>query len=279
MTAATTNARQVRANGIDIHYVEAGDGEPLLLLENGMISTNPIWAPWPSSYAAHRDTLAEHFRVISPDFRGSGRTAHTDGPLGYDLLVDDAVALIDELDLGRPHVCGYGDGGMVATILAIRHPDKVSAIVNHGGYDLLTEDPQAPALVMTRTMLGGSPDADHADPDAVESSPIEPMRRMVALMKADHDAAQGEGHWKTVLRRTFDRVSRPSGYTVADLAAVTARTLILAGDRDPFCTAEQGVAAYRALRRGALAILPETANGINASSVRLMIEFCERASA
>jgi hypothetical protein len=42
---------------------------------------------------------------------------------------------------------------------------------------------------------------------------------MVELMKADHDAAQGEGHWKSVLCKTFDRVSKPSGYAVADLAA------------------------------------------------------------
>lgn len=111
MRTGRTNARDVHANGIDVHYVEVGEGAPLLLPENGMISTNAMWAQWPSSYAAYRDTLAEHFHVVSPDFRGSGRTPHTGGPIGYDLLVDDAIALIEELDLGRPLVCGYGDGG------------------------------------------------------------------------------------------------------------------------------------------------------------------------
>ena len=42
---------RVHANGIDIHYVEAGEGEPLLLLDNAMVSTNPVWASVPVAYA------------------------------------------------------------------------------------------------------------------------------------------------------------------------------------------------------------------------------------
>jgi hypothetical protein len=52
--------RCVHANGIDIHYVEAGEGEPLLLLDNAMVSTNPIWAAVPFAYASFTGTLAEH---------------------------------------------------------------------------------------------------------------------------------------------------------------------------------------------------------------------------
>jgi pimeloyl-ACP methyl ester carboxylesterase len=61
------------------------------MLENGIISTSPIWAErgdWLSSYVHHIDTLAEYFRVIVPDFRGSGRTVHPGGPISYDLLAD-----------------------------------------------------------------------------------------------------------------------------------------------------------------------------------------------
>jgi hypothetical protein len=39
----TVQARPVRANGVDIHYVEAGQGEPLVLLDNAMVSSNPVW--------------------------------------------------------------------------------------------------------------------------------------------------------------------------------------------------------------------------------------------
>jgi pimeloyl-ACP methyl ester carboxylesterase len=266
----------VRANGIDMHYIDAGAGVPLVLLYNGMISTNPIWRDWPSSYAKYVETLARQFRVIAPDFRGSGKTVHPGGPIPYDLLADDVVALIRALDLDRPLIGGFGDGGHVATIVGIRQPDSVRAIVNHGGYDLFNPDPQTPGLTMTRQMLGGSPDATHADPDVVAESQHTFLRTMVELMKTDHDTAQGSGHWKTVLRQSFDRFSRPAGYTFEDLHTIAVPTLILVGDRDPFETVEDATNAYRALEDGELAILPNTATGITPTAIETTIDFFGR---
>lgn len=99
---------------------------------------------------------------------------------------------------------------------------------------------------------------------------------MFELMKADHDSAQDPGHWKTVIARTFDRVTQPHGYTVENLEAITVPALILTGDRDPFCTIEEGTAAYRALPAGALAVLPDTGHLITPAAVRTTIEFFER---
>jgi len=263
------------ANGIDIYYVEAGEGEPLLLLDNAMVSTNPVWAALPFAYASFLGTLAEHFRVIAPDTRGSGKSVHPGGPISAALLADDVAALIEALNLDRPLICGFSDGGETATLVGIRHPGSVRAIVNHGGYDLFNPDPHAPAIAMTRQMLGGSAGATQADPE-VSASRSPELRAMFELMKADHDSAQGAGHWKTVIARTFDRVTEPHGYTVESLKAVTVPTLILTGDRDPFCTIEEGAAAYRALPAGAFAVLPDTGHLITPAAVRAAIEFFER---
>jgi pimeloyl-ACP methyl ester carboxylesterase len=265
----------VHANGIDIYYTEAGEGEPLLLLDNAMVSTNPVWAALPFAYASFLGTLAEHFRVIAPDTRGSGKSVHPGGPISAALLADDVAALIEALNLDRPLICGFSDGGETATLVGIRHPGSVRAIVNHGGYDLFNPDPHAPAIAMTRQMLGGSAGATQADPE-VSASRSPELRAMFELMKADHDGAQGPGHWKTVIARTFDRVTQPHGYTVENLKAITVPTLILTGDRDPFCTIEEGAAAYRALPAGALAVLPDTGHLITPAAVRATIEFFER---
>ena len=276
--AAQTNQRDgryVHANGIDIHYIEAGTGEPVLLLDNAMVSTDPIWEPLPFAYASFVGTLAKHFRVIAPDTRGSGRSVHPGGPIPYTLLADDTAALIQALNLDRPLICGFSDGGETATLVGIRHPGSVRAIVNHGGYDLFNPDPHAPAIAMTRQMLGGSADAAQADPE-VSASRSPELRAMFELMKADHDRAQGPGHWKTVIARTFGRVTQPHGYTVENLKAITVPALILTGDRDPFCTIEEGTAAYRALPAGALAVLPDTGHLITPAAVRATIEFFER---
>jgi pimeloyl-ACP methyl ester carboxylesterase len=275
-TRIAAEARPVRANGIDIHYVEQGEGEPLLLLHGGMVSTNPIWTGVPVAYASHMATLAKHFRVIAPDTRGCGRTPHTGGSITFDLLADDVAALIEALGLERPLITGFSDGGIIATLLGIRHPNAVRAIVNDAGFDVF--DPQARSFVMMRQLLGGSPEATEPDPDAAarlfEAS--EQMRPMFELTKRDQDAGQGEGHWRTYLQLAWDRTTKQPGYTYADFDRITAPTLILAGDRDEFCTVDQAVAAYRQLSDGELAILPGHGHYIPPAAIETTVEFFER---
>ena len=101
-TLAERGAQTVPANGIDIAYVEAGDGPPLVLLHGGLASTGPLWADSPVAYVAHMATLAKHFRVIAPDTRGGGATVHGDGSASFAVLADDVLALIEALGLDRP---------------------------------------------------------------------------------------------------------------------------------------------------------------------------------
>jgi pimeloyl-ACP methyl ester carboxylesterase len=273
-----TEFRTVHANGINIHYLDAGAGEPLVLLHGGMVSTNPIWTGVPISYASHMARLSDRFRVIAPDTRGAGRTVHSGGAVTFDLLADDVAALITALGLERPLVAGFSDGGITATILGIRHPGRVRAIANHAGYDAF--DPQAPMLAMMRQMLGGGPDATEADPDAAARffSQSAEMQVWFELMKADEDSGQGKDHWKEYLRLAFHRLTRPPGYAMSDLHAITAPTLILVGDRDEVCSVEEGVRAYRTLTQGELAVVPNTGHTITPPLVQVMVEFLERRS-
>ena len=272
-----TASRSVRANGIDIHYVEQGEGEPLLLLHGGMVSSSSIWAGVPVSYASHLETLAERFRVIAPDTRGCARTAHTGGPISYALLADDVAALIEALELDHPLVAGFSDGGIIATILGIRRPGTLRAIVNDAGYDFF--NPESASFPKMRAILGGSPDATGADPDAVERSFAQaprPMQEIFELMKTDQDSAQGEGYWRAYLERSFDRTTQWPGWAFEDLRTIDAPTLILVGDRDEFCCVEEAVTAYRSLPNGELAIVPNTSHVITVAKVNAMIEFLDR---
>lgn len=276
MSITASQGQLVHANGINIHYLDQGEGEPLVLLHGGVVSANPIWTGVPVAYASHMDTLAEHFRVIAPDTRGCGRTRHSGGPISFGLLADDVAALIDALGLERPLIAGFSEGAITATVLGIRHPEAVRAIVNHAGFDAF--DPEAPTIAMMRQILGGSPDATEPDPDAAargfEAS--EQMRPMFELLKRDQDSSQGEGHWRTYLRLCWDRCTQLPGYTYADLAKITVPTLILVGDRDDFCTVEQAVTAYRQLRDGELAILPGHGHYIPPAAIQTTIEFFAR---
>lgn len=274
--SAPPAGRHVRANGIDIHCAEAGDGPPVVVLNNGMVSSSAVWNGHPAAYNTHFGAFAKPFRVIAPDLRGAGRTVHPGGPISYELLAQDVLALFDALRLDRPALVGFSDGGVVATIVAITSPGSVGAVVNHAGHDLF--NPEAPSMTMAREIFGGAPHATQANQDHIarmaERSPE--MRAMFDLMARDHDAAQGEGHWRRVIAQTFPRITQPTGYAFEDLARITAPTLILVGDRDPFCSVEEAAAAYRTLETGELAVLPNTGHGITVEAVQTAIAFLER---
>jgi pimeloyl-ACP methyl ester carboxylesterase len=277
MNTIVEHGRHVHANGIDIYYREQGEGPPLVLLHGGLVSSSPRWEGVPVSYASHLDTLAARFRVITPDTRGCARTAHTGhGSISFALLADDVAALIEALELERPLIAGFSEGAITATILGLRAPESVSAIVNQAGHDFF--NPDAPSFQMMRQLFGGSADATRTDPDAVERSfsQSEQMRAMLELMKQDQDEAQGTGYWRTYFELIFDRTTRWPGYAFGDLATIETPTLILSGDRDEFCSVEEAITAYRELRYGELAILPDTGHVITAASVEAMAEFLDR---
>lgn len=275
-TLAERGAKLVRANDIDIAYAEAGDGPPLVLLHGGFVSTGPAWADSPVAYVRHLSALGKHFRVIAPDIRGSGATAHPGGTVSYSLLADDLMALVEALGLDRPLVAGFSDGAAIATVAAIRQPDAIGALAAHAGYDIFV--PDAPVFEMGRALFGGSPEATEGDPDAAERAlaSMPPMAEMLALMKADYDSAQGEGHWREYIRIFFDRATRSPGYTLDDFRAITCPTLLLTGDRDHFCSVEEGAAAYRNLPVGELAVLPATDHAITAAVIDATIDFLLR---
>jgi pimeloyl-ACP methyl ester carboxylesterase len=267
--------KSIRANGTEIHYVEAGKGEPLVLLHGGMLSTNPIWAAFPGAYASRMDAFTEHFRVIAPDLRGHGKTVQPTGvPITIDQLADDALALIAGLELKRPLVCGFSHGATIATVLAIRKPDAVRALVNHAGYDLLNPNREAPAFRIFRQMFGGHPDATEADPVATERALIaQGMGEFLELVKADHDGSQGPGTWQKIIHGMFNTLQTWPGYSFDDFSKIAVPTLILTGDRDPFCPVEDAVLVFRKLAKGELAILPNEGHGFSDAAVRTTLAF------
>jgi pimeloyl-ACP methyl ester carboxylesterase len=106
---------------VDLYYECHGDGAPLLLIA-GLASDSLSWQPIVAD-------LAAHYRVITVDNRGAGRTAPPTAPTSIRAMADDCVALIEHLGVPSAHVLGHSMGGFVAQDCAIRYPDKVNALV------------------------------------------------------------------------------------------------------------------------------------------------------
>jgi pimeloyl-ACP methyl ester carboxylesterase len=267
----------LRIRGTDVHYVEAGSGEPVILLHGGLMSTHPVWAGFSGAYVSRMGSFAEQFRVIAPDLRGHGKTANPGGgPITYTDCADDVLALIHALRLDRPMIAGFSAGASVATLAAIREPESVRALVNHAGFDTFNPNQKAESFVMCRQMFGGRPDASEADPAAVERNfAAQGMAEFIERMTTDHDGAQGAGAWKSLVRSMFRAFSTP-GAPLDDLRMITAPTLVLTGDRDFCCSVEQAVTVFRTLPRGEIAILPGEGHTVTDSAVQATLAFLQR---
>jgi 2-hydroxy-6-oxonona-2,4-dienedioate hydrolase len=109
------------ANGVKTRVLEAGNGEPLILLHGtgGHVE----------AYARNLKGLSENFRVICIDMLGHGYTDKPDQPYGIDSYSDHLLAVIQALDLSEVYLSGESLGGWVAAWFAAYHPEYVKALV------------------------------------------------------------------------------------------------------------------------------------------------------
>ncbi|WP_127104477.1 alpha/beta fold hydrolase [Pararhodobacter zhoushanensis] len=105
---------------VTLHYEIDGSGPPLMLIA-GTASDSASWGPLVAP-------LAEHFTVIRPDNRSTGRTTPQDAPLSLEHWADDALALAAHLDLGPVAVVGHSLGGMIALRMAATAPETVARL-------------------------------------------------------------------------------------------------------------------------------------------------------
>lgn len=115
----------VTRDGARIWYGEVGTGSPVILLHGGLSSSRAWGEQVPSLVAAGH-------RVILIDSRGHGRSTLGDGPLSYERMADDVLAVMDRLKLERSAVVGWSDGGIIALVLAMRHGDRLSRVYAFG---------------------------------------------------------------------------------------------------------------------------------------------------
>lgn len=113
-------SRFATVNGVRLHYLTAGAGEPVLLL-HGYAQTSHMWRPLIAE-------LARTHRVIAPDLRGFGGSDKPEGSYDKKTLAQDVHALLATLGVGRVAVAGHDIGLMVAYAYAAQYPAEVRRI-------------------------------------------------------------------------------------------------------------------------------------------------------
>ena len=109
---------------IELFYTKTGSGPPLLLLHgNGEDGT----------YFVHQvEEFSRDFTVYAIDTRGHGQSPRGGAPFTISQCADDLLAFMDRQGLPRADILGFSDGGNIALIFALRHPDRVRRLILNG---------------------------------------------------------------------------------------------------------------------------------------------------
>ena len=127
-SADLSAGHRVDVAGIDTFYLEAGTGDPVVLLHGSGPGVS-AWANWQHTIPG----LAQEFRVLAPDVVGYGSTSRPDDVrYSLDTWTDHVVGFLDALGLGRVSLVGNSLGGRISLALAERHPDRVARMVLMG---------------------------------------------------------------------------------------------------------------------------------------------------
>jgi len=242
------------ANGIHIEYETFGDSAARSLLLIGGLADQLIH--WDDELCT--DLSERGHYVIRFDSRDAGLSTKFDQagvpdlgalargekgpPYTLEDMADDAVGLLDALDIRKAHICGTSMGGMIAQTIAIRHPSRILSLISiystTGNRDL----PPPKHEMMERLRAPAPPEREAY------------IKYMVDLFKAM--AGPGfvfdEAWTRMITTRAYDRSFSPQG-TIRQIAAimtqtnrkkalalVTVPTLVIHGTDDPVVPMEAG---------------------------------------
>lgn len=215
-------------NGIEMAYRDVGTGEPLVLLHGFGSCAEESWAPFVEAFAPH-------YRLILPDLRGHGHSTNPAGTFSHRQPAGDVLALLDALGLDRVRAVGISAGGMTLLHAATREPERFDKLVVVGVGTLLPDE--------TRGWLRET---------TLEAMPPEVAAGFRAC------AARGEAQ-AVMLAAQFAALADapgPDAFAPSDLAAVTAPTMLVQGDRDLFFPVEQTLGLFRSLPDARMWVVP-----------------------
>jgi pimeloyl-ACP methyl ester carboxylesterase/DNA-binding CsgD family transcriptional regulator len=120
------------ADGVRVAYATTGRGPPLVKVSNWLSHLehdwdSPVWRHWLTA-------LSKNHTLVRYDERGCGLSDWDTGSLTFEAWVSDLEAVVDALGLERFPVLGISQGASIAIAYAVRHPERVSHLVIHGGY-------------------------------------------------------------------------------------------------------------------------------------------------
>ncbi len=185
--------REKGSMNIKQYYIEKGSGAPLILLHGNGESCE--------YFKGQIDVFAEWYHVYAVDTRGHGKTPRGNQPFSIRQFADDLLCFMDEHHIERAHLLGFSDGGNIAMVFAIQHPDRVNRLILNGA---------------------------NLNPEGVKRSiqiPIEIGYKIAKIFAGKSDSARLNAEMLGLM------VNDPN-VEPEELAGIKAKTLVIAGTKD-----------------------------------------------
>ena len=181
-----------------------------------------------------------NFRVLTPDLPGHGRAINPRPTFKFADIARDMFAYLDDLSVDRVHAIGMSAGANTLLHMATQQPSRIAAMIHVSGTPRFPD--QARLIMRTFTEDSRTP-ADWAE------------------MRARHHLGDDQirALWRHAREFADDRDDM--NFTAASLAGITARTLIVHGDRDPLYPVELAVELLRSIPNAALWVVPNGGHG------------------
>ena len=223
----TTRGYTVQINNIEMYYEECGVGKPLLLL-HGFGGCGQNWHPFTAK-------LSERHRLIVVDMRGHGYSTNPENKFTHKEAASDVFLLLEKLGIDHFSAMGISSGGMTLLHMATSQPKRINSMVLISTTSYFPDQARA---IMRRASFDNMPQqvqdmyrdcAKHGDKQ---------IHQLITQFNALHE--------------NYDDMN----FTAQSLSTITARTLVVHGDRDRFFPVEIPVSIYRSIPDAALWIIP-----------------------
>ena len=197
--------RIIPVNGMRMYVEVFGEGPPLLLV-HGFTASSQSWRPFVGEFA-------KSFRVIVPDLRGHGWSDNPRKEFTHRLAAADLLALLDALNVGPVRAIGVSNGALILMHMAVQQRDRLDAMILVGAAPFLPEEART---VMRNTTVENMTPQDWLAARQVHRLGDDQIRLLRTIFNQFKDST--------------DDVN----FTPPVLAKITAKTLIVHGDHDPY---------------------------------------------
>ncbi len=225
LPAQSFEEKYFQSKDVDIHYIDEGEGEPVLLIHGFASSLGQNWIQ-----PGIADSLLNRgYRVIAYDTRGHGKSSTPHDPEQYGFPdIRDGIRLLDHLSVQRAHIVGYSRGGSIANAIRAFYPERCIT-VTLGGYGRagqnLNHIERLPRDQVADSLASGNagPLIRAVLPES-QRLPLEQLKAMNRLLIQNHD--------QNALSAAFR--AGPGYYTSSgELKINRVPTLALVGEYDP----------------------------------------------